>query len=141
MAGEPVTPVETKLDYGVFDYKTFAAESVTHNTIMEEVYFDNRTGEDQSLVFNHFYYPGWSAYLLDKESEEPVSPLPIVPEEDGTLGRMTVPAPPGEGAILLRFEDTPPRTIGRIISLLTLCVLLIFGLWSVIRRRRVPNRP
>ncbi|MCB0075752.1 MAG: hypothetical protein KDE20_30075, partial [Caldilineaceae bacterium] len=46
-AGNPVKPVETKLDYGQFDYATFAADSVANNSVMEEVYFFNETGEEQ----------------------------------------------------------------------------------------------
>ena len=40
-AGEPVKPIDTKLDYGVFDYKTFSASSVAHNTVSEEIYYYN----------------------------------------------------------------------------------------------------
>ena len=43
-AGEPVKPIDTKLDYGVFDYKTFSASSVAHNTVSEEIYFYNGRG-------------------------------------------------------------------------------------------------
>jgi hypothetical protein len=38
-AGEPVKPVDTRLDYTIFDYETFGASSVAHSTISEEVYF------------------------------------------------------------------------------------------------------
>jgi hypothetical protein len=135
-AGEPVLPVETKLDYSVFDYSTFAAESVAHSTVMEEVQYFNETEEDQTLVFNQFYYPGWNAYLLDGKNGKAVETLPIIPEETGTLGRMTVRVPPGQGTVLLRYEDTPPRTIGRAISLATLAALLIIGLVLAVRKRR-----
>ena len=40
-AGEPVKPIDTKLDYGVFDYKTFSASSVAHSTVSEEIYYYN----------------------------------------------------------------------------------------------------
>lgn len=49
---------------------------------------------------------------------------------DSTLGRMTVPVPPGEGYVLLRYEDTPPRTIGKFISLATFVILLLTGVLS-----------
>lgn len=45
-----VKPVDSLLDYSVFDYKTFGAASVAHNTVSEEVYFDNRTDAPQTLV-------------------------------------------------------------------------------------------
>ncbi|MEZ4677553.1 MAG: hypothetical protein R2932_25390 [Caldilineaceae bacterium] len=86
------------------------------------------------LVFNQFYYPGWRAYLLDGEHGAPIEELPIIPEKSGTLGRMTVPVPAvGEGYILLRFEDTPPRVVGRIVSIITIVLLSggALGLWWI----------
>ncbi len=135
--GEPVRPVESLLDTSApgFDYETLGGGTVAHSTVMEEVYFCtdyNRAAQscsprdDKVLVFNHFYYPGWRAYLLDRKHGEPIEELPVIPESTGTLGRMTVPVPPvGEGYILLRFEDTPPRIIGKWISLTTLALLLL----------------
>jgi hypothetical protein len=134
-AGQPVTPVTSKLDYGIFDYDTFGGESVAHSTVMEEAYYGNRTGAEQRLVFNHFYYPGWRAYLLDGRGGEIVRELPIIPEETGTLGRMTVPVPPGEGYVLLRYGDTPPRTVGRWMSIATLAGLAFGALLAIIRNR------
>jgi hypothetical protein len=61
--------------------------------------------------------------------------LPVIPEETGTLGRMTVPVPVGEGYVLLRFEDTMPRIVGRWISLGTLALLALGGLALIAYRR------
>jgi hypothetical protein len=132
-AGKAVQPIDTKVDYGnqawPIDYETFVVSSVAHNSIMEEVFFANQRETEQRVVFQHFYYPGWKAYLLDGEHGQPLRELPILPEESGTLGRMTVPTPHGEGYILLRYEDTPPRTIGQAITWATLAVLLATGAW------------
>lgn len=141
LAGSPITPVTTKVDYTALDYGKLAVGSVAHNTVMEEVYFctDKKEGAchpraDQRIIFNHFYYPGWRAYLLDGEHGQPLQELPVEPETTGTLGRMTVPVPPvGEGFILLRFEETLPRVIGKMISLATLFLLGCGGLWSAWR--------
>jgi hypothetical protein len=137
-AGQPVLPVTTKVDYGnptwPIDYKTFGVQSLRHNTIMEEVYFGNTRTTEQRIVFNHFYYPGWKAYLLDGQHGAPVRELPIIPEETGTLGRMTVPVPTGEGYLLLRYENTPPRTIGEALSLATAAILGLAGLWWMRKR-------
>lgn len=139
--GEVVQPVESLLDTTLFDYETLGAGTVAHNTIMEEVYFCtdyNKTErtcsprDDQILVFNHFYYPGWRAYLLDGEHGKPVQELPVIPEETGALGRMTVSIPPvGEGHILLRFEDTMPRIVGKAITWATIGLLGLGALWQL----------
>jgi hypothetical protein len=176
----PVTPITSKVDYESVDYEQIAVGSVAHNTVMEEIYFctepGNRPGDctprsDQRIVFNHFYYPGWRAYLLNGEQGEIVEELPIVPEgclppgettaepgrmacpgfptyaeaatrialetRESTLGRMVVPVPPvGEGYILLRYEDTPPRRIGGWISLATVAILVVAGLLNWRRSKR-----
>lgn len=135
-AGKPVTAVTTNLDYNIFDYKTFAADSIAHSTVMEEVYFFNQRQDGERLIFNHFYYPGWKAYLLSGKNGTPTRELPIIPEESGVLGRMTIPLPLGEGYVLLRYEDTPPRTLGRWISWVTVGVLLLAGIAGTAMRRR-----
>ncbi len=134
--GGPVLPVETKLDYGVFDYERFAADSIAHDTLSEEVYFYNQTGGEKALIFNQFYYPGWRAFLLDGEGGEPVRELRIVPEKEGVLGRMTVPVPTGDGYIRLSYGDTLPRTVGRWMSWCTIMALAIAGILLQIRQRR-----
>jgi hypothetical protein len=138
-AGGPVNPVDTKLDYTIFDYKTLGASSVAHNTVSEEIYYYNGRETPETIVFNQFYYPGWNAYLLDGQHGRRVQQIPIVPESTGTLGRMTVAVPPDEGYLLLIYEDTPPRTIGGIISLLTAGLLLVAGLVAVWRSRRAAH--
>ena len=101
---------------------------------MEEVWYWSPL-PDRRIVYNHFYYPGWHAYLLDGQGGIPVQELEIIPEETGTLGRMTVPVPTGEGFVLLRFEDTPPRIVGRLISQITLGLLVLGGLVLVLVKR------
>lgn len=139
--GEPVTPVASLVDYTLMNYNKqtgFVVNSEARTSIMEEVwYWSGLPG--RSIVYNHFYYPGWRAYLLDGRHGQIVRELAIIPE-DGPLGRMTVPVEQGEGYILLRYEDTPPRIIGRAISQGTLALLTVTGLvlwgWGL-RRRRV----
>jgi hypothetical protein len=126
--GEPVRPVDNLIATEFLDYDRntgFVVDSIAHNSVMQEVWYWSPL-PGRRIVYNHFYYPGWRAYLLDGEGGQPVQELEVIPEETGTLGRMTVPVPVGEGYVLLRFEDTPPRIIGRWISLGTLA-LLAFG--------------
>jgi hypothetical protein len=99
----------------------------------EDYYWSPLAG--RRIVYNQFYYPGWRAYLLDGKGGKPVQELEIIPEETGTLGRMTVPVPAGEGYVLLRFEDTPPRIVGRLISQSTLG-LLVLGWLALLWLRR-----
>lgn len=151
-AGASVAPVTTIVDYTAVDYDQLIVGSVAHNTVMEEVYFCTdrdkkqnlcRPRSDQRIIFNQFYYPGWRAYLLDSQHGQPVQELPIEPETTGTLGRMTVPVPPvGEGFILLRFEETLPRIVGKYTSLTTLILLICGGLWLAWQSRPHPaTRP
>jgi hypothetical protein len=139
-AGQPVEPVDTLVDYGnatwPLDYETFAVESLAQHTLMEQLYFANSRADEQRIVFNQFYYPGWRAYLLDGENGPPLRELPIIPEETGALGRMTVPVPQGEGYLLLQYEDTPPRTAGKLISLATVGLLVGAGGWQALQARR-----
>jgi len=135
-AGAPVEPVTTNLDYSVFDYELFAAESVAHNTISEEVFYVNRDTVERALIFNRFYYPGWRAWLLDGKDGDRVRELPIVIEETGTLGRMTVPVAPGEGYLLLEYGDTQPRFVGRWVSIGTAILLVVLLLATIILQPR-----
>jgi len=135
--GQPIKPVDSLVDYTKVNYnkKTgFVVDSIKHNSVMEEDWYWSPL-PGRSITYNQFYYPGWHAYLLDGKGGKTVQELPIVPEETGTLGRMTVPVPVGEGYVLLRFEDTPPRTIGRSISLVTLALLVLCGVALVGYRR------
>jgi hypothetical protein len=140
--GEEVTPVVSMVDYTVLNYHQetgFVVNSEARNTVMEEVWYWSPL-PGRRIVFNQFYYPGWRAYLLDEEHGEPVQELPIIPEEEGTLGRMTVPVPVGEGYVLLRFEDTMPRIVGRTVTLTTLGILLVTGLALTWRGRQEKRR-
>ena len=66
--------------------------------------------------------------------------VPIVPEETGTLGRMTVEVPPGEGYLLLVYEDTQIRRVGGIISITTMLILAAGALAAVLYRRTKYSR-
>jgi hypothetical protein len=139
--GQPIVPAPY-VDYSIVNYHKstgFVVDSIAHSTVMEEVFFWSPL-PGRAIVYNQFYYPGWRAYLLDGEGGEPVEELPIVPETEGTLGRMTVPVPQGEGYVLLRFEDTLPRIVGRTISQSTLGLLAVVGVALSWWRRRDGQR-
>lgn len=139
-AGEPVTPVSSMVDYTTLNYHPetgFVVNSEARSSVKEEVWYWSPL-EGRRIVFNQFYYPGWRAYLLDGPGGEPVEELPIIPEEEGTLGRMTVPVPVGEGYVLLEYGDTTPRVVGRWITWATIGILLIGGMMALwLERQRV----
>ena len=128
--GETVRPVDNIIAIEFLNYNKntgFVVDSIAHNSVMQEVWYWSPL-PGRSIVYNQFYYPGWRAYLLDGRGGQPVQELEVVPEAGGTLGRMTVPVPVGEGYVLLRFDDTWPRIAGRWISLATLGLLLLGAL-------------
>lgn len=140
--GEPVTPVTTKVDYSATNYNcetgSIIVGSIEHNSIMEKVYYCS--GKlDARIVYNHFYYPGWHAYLWNEETDEPIRELAIKPNEDDPLGRMAVSVPEGEGYVMLRFEDTPPRVLGKQISQLSLGLFALIGLLTLGYQWRTKN--
>lgn len=102
-------------------------------TISQELWV--HAEEEGRIVFNIFYYPGWRAYVL-KGSEGGIDrELDVVPH--GSLGRVSVRVPVGEYYLLLRFEDTPVRVLGQVVSCLSLlAVFATLGL-EVYRRRTV----
>lgn len=133
VSGKQVT---TWVDYSrVPQNETLAVNSEHVGSAHEEVwYFAAKEG--QSIVFNRFWYPGWTAYLLDGRRGKPLRQLPIE-REDGPLARVVVPVPAGEGVILLRLEDTPLRTAAKRI---TVGALGLAGLAVLISLARRPRR-
>lgn len=63
-----------------------------------------------------FYFPGWRVYVDGKEVEINVAK----PE-----GFITVSIPEGEHDVVVRFGDTPPRTIGWVVSALGFVGLIV----------------
>jgi hypothetical protein len=74
--------------------------------------------EPATLQFYTYDYPGWQVYLNGQ-------PLPHRAEPP--YGLVTVDLPAGEHTVLLRMENTLPRTAGAMIS--TLAVVIISGLY------------
>ncbi len=126
--------VTTRVDYSqVPQNESLAVNSEDMGTAHEQVFFyTNETG--RSITFNRFWYPGWTAWLLDGKDGRPVEQIPVV-REDGPLARVVVPVPQGQGYILLRFEDTPLRAAARWVTIGTVVLLVLFAVASLLRRR------
>ena len=132
-------PVKTRVDYSqVPQNRTLAVNSEDVGSAHEQVYW-YAEGPGQSITFNRFWYPGWTAWLLDGKDGRPVRKLPLE-REAGPLARIVVPVPAGEGYILLRFEDTPLRAAAKWITLVTLGAAIVTALILKIRRRKMLDK-
>jgi hypothetical protein len=76
--------------------------------------------EGYTLRFHTFYFPGWKVYVDGQEA-------PVYPS--GDLALLTVDIPAGEHQVLVRFEDTAPRLVGNLVSLLTALGLIGFAIF------------
>src|SRR5262249_3695842 len=72
------------------------------------------TRTDSVLKFRSLYFPGWTARLNGKVTQ-------ISPSEDGFI-QLSIPV--GEYRLTLNFEDTWQRTTGKIISALSLVIMI-----------------
>jgi hypothetical protein len=116
--------VKTKVDYSQGQTPALAVNEEGLGAASEEVWY--HAGQDgQSITFNRFWYPGWKAYLLDSLHGRIVREIPVV-RENGPLARLVVPVPVGESFLLVRFEDTPLRSVSKWLTLAT--IALIAGL-------------
>jgi hypothetical protein len=78
------------------------------------------TPTDFTAVFTTFYFPGWAA-TVDGQT------VSVAPTSGQGLISFVVPA--GRHTLTLQFTDTPPRTIGILISLVTLATTIIVAFW------------
>ncbi|TMC59698.1 MAG: hypothetical protein E6J26_03250 [Chloroflexi bacterium] len=111
-------------------------DSRGHSSIHDEVWV--HAENDGHITFDRFMYPGWRAYLLDREHGQPIQALPVEPR--GELGLLSVTVPRGEHFLLLRFEDTPPRIVGTALTMACLLFTAMWGLWKLARTRRRSHR-
>jgi len=118
VAGRPVTDkvVRDQLPPGTW------AETLEHRSNLEKVRV--RSLQEAQIAFYTAYHPGWRAYVNGRE-------VPI--GYRGPWAWMTVVVPPGESLLVLRFEDTLVRVVGKLVSFLSLLGLVIFLL---IKRRK-----
>ncbi len=142
MAEETVTrgrPIITKIDFASLPTgkDEIIAGTRAFGTTFEKVSF--RARKEGRITFNTFYYPGWRAYLLAGEDGPIERELEVVPH--GPLGLITVTVPEGDHYLLLRFEDTPVRVVGKAISGLSLFFALLAVGWKVLKPfRRMQER-
>ncbi|HEX7593903.1 MAG TPA: hypothetical protein VF429_07000 [Anaerolineae bacterium] len=69
------------------------------------------------VMFYTRYFPGWTATLDG-------APIEIEPSGEQGLIATRAPVPTGSHILKIRFEDTPPRQIGAMISIVSLLIAL-----------------
>jgi len=72
----------------------------------------------QLLTLNLLYYPRWQA-LIDG--------VPALVKPQSETGFLQVQMPAGEHHLALRYQNTPAEWAGRAISILTLSILILWG--------------
>ncbi len=127
------------------DYTEFTQDQVWVGVIPgglrangERVAFTS-TGDDYWITFRMQYYPGWRAYLVKEWSTAILKELPV--EIVDPYAWMRVRIPRGEHWLMLRFDDTPPRTFGAIVSAASVLIALGLMVWEVRTRRVVAGTP
>jgi hypothetical protein len=126
-----IAAVSSKVDYQLMPQnETLAVWSQELGAAHERLWV-HAGAPGQQVVFNIAWFPGWRAYLLDGENGPIAAELPLE-REDGPLARVVVPVPEGDNYILLRFEDTPVRTVGKAVTAVGLVGLLIVALLAVV---------
>jgi hypothetical protein len=116
----------SKLDEGSLP-ESAQAELLAHSVVSDEYRFV--AVEPFTARFNTIYFPGWQAFV-DGGS------VPVTPSYPD--GLITVQVPAGEHRVLVRFADTPVRTLANIVSgagLVATAGITLF-LWAARRRRR-----
>ncbi|MCS6844176.1 MAG: hypothetical protein NZ528_07635 [Caldilineales bacterium] len=111
-----IAAVTSKVDYRqVPQTETLAVWSLALGAAYEKLWVV--AGDDnQRLVFNIAWFPGWRAYRLAGEDGPIVEELPVE-REDGPLARVVVRPRAGTHVVLLRFEDTPIRVAAKRVTL------------------------
>ncbi|MHB0876796.1 MAG: hypothetical protein ACYC5O_12230 [Anaerolineae bacterium] len=129
--------ITTRVDYtAAYSSGRLAVHSLAMGTTYEKVWFQ-ADDDQQHIRFNVFYFPGWTGYILDENTEQVEQIVPAAPY--GDLGLISVPVPPGRHILLLRFDDTPSRTAGKWLTLLSLAACAVTGVAKAavaLRRRR-----
>lgn len=85
--------------------------------------FNINSKKGSSLLINKAYFPGWTVFVDKKPSSQ---------TQKNKLQLITVTVPPGEHAVEVVFKNTPIRTIGNALSIISvLFIILLFSLKSL----------
>lgn len=87
-----------------------------------------RAATESVIALRPLYFPGWVARL-------DASKIEIAPSADG---HVQLSIEPGEHTLTLRFEDTWPRTLGKVVSAASVLIFLAV-LYGARRRVKLPS--
>jgi len=99
-------------------------EMLRHGAASEEVQVSSADGTE--LQFYTYYFPGWRGYVDGEE-------VGIYPS--GPYGLIGLQVPPGDHRVSILFGDTPVRTLGTWVSVVSLLVAAGILSWGRIGRR------
>ena len=89
-----------------------------------EKHFLVHVAEPQNLQLRLFNYPAWQVTVNGRATETQKTPV---------TGLMVVPVAAGDNDVYIYFRRTPDRTVGDIVSLISLAVFVV--LWSKTRTK------
>jgi len=138
MAGIPVT---SQVDYGLVQANPNLAVDAREHRVTSETVRVWAGAPGQRVPFYRQWYPGWTATLMDPDTGEVRQRFALTPDDTRPpYGLLDVPVPEGDSLLRISFENTPIRTIGNAISILTVLLLLGLLVWGGVQRfRRVAN--
>ncbi len=135
--------ITTKVNYSAIPNDgRLGVHSIEMSTVHELVWV-YAADDQQSITFLTAYYPGWNAYIYE-DLRHPQADLRarigrlIAKAEIHTTpdeGWIVVSVPRGEHFLELRFEDTPVRSIGKIISVFSFAMALLLLALDRLRHR------
>jgi hypothetical protein len=111
-------------DLEAFDPRDLSPKEIPETVLGEQGLLSSRmwvkSARGFALRLHAFYFPGWKAYIDGEE-------VPVYPS--GELALLSVNVPEGEHEVLVRFEDTDPRLVGNVVSLLVVLGLIGFAIF------------
>ncbi len=137
--------VTTKVNYGAIPPAgrkgpVLGVHSLAMGTDYEEVWYW-AADDYQRIQFFFEYFPGWTAYILDPKTKQVQKVIRLTFDDVADpYGRISVPVPAGEHILLLKFEDTPVRRAGKIVTLVTILSLLAFFVARGLSLRAIRER-
>ena len=85
------------------------------------------------LKENTYYYPGWNVFINDK--------LTTIDYKNKTYtGLITFNVPKGLSKIDIIFKDTLDRTAAKMISYLTVLILLLYGVYALFKKQHPTSK-